>query len=902
MNIKIPKLSLVVLMGTSGSGKSTFAKQHFLETEVLSSDACRGWVSDDPNNQAVSKDAFDVLEFVARKRLAAGRLTVIDATNLRPEARRQWVRLAREYHVLPVIVALKIDKKVCAARNRDRPDRSFGRHVLDRQYSLFRRSQRGLKKEGFRHVFMLDSVEKVDAVEITRVKLWNDRKDEHGPFDFIGDVHGCADELQALLDQLGYVPVAVEKEPGWSPLCYQHPEGRKAAFVGDLVDRGPRALDVLSITRNMVEHGSAICVPGNHDAKLLRKLSGRQVKIQHGLAETLADLESVPNDEKDAFTASLIQFLDGLVSHYVLDDGKVVMAHAGMREEMQGRGSGKVRSFALYGETTGETDQFGLPVRFNWAAEYRGDAMVVYGHTPIPKPEWLNKTINIDTGCVFGGSLTAMRYPEQELVSVPANKTYCEPAKPIESNRYLGLSSQQISDDLLDADDVIGKRVISTRLRRNITVREENATAALESISRFAVDPKWLIYLPPTMSPAETSREPGFLEHPSQALGYFRSQGVKRVVCQEKHMGSRAVVVVCRDAAAAKERFGVTTGETGIVYTRTGRRFFKDLELEAAFMSRIGAAMSAAGFWDQFDTSWACLDCELMPWSAKAQELLQAQYAAVGAAASAAVPKSIAALRQAQVRLAEINSDEAGKLESVSNRMTTTIDNTNRFRAAYRQYCWPVSGLEDYRLAPFHILATEGKVHVDRDHRWHLEQIAKVCDHDEILMATKVKEVDLEDEAEVAEAIDWWMSMTESGGEGMVVKPFDFIHQATRKRRKKNLGMESGSLPEDESLAGKSESDALASDVGPVEILQPAVKCRGKEYLRIIYGPNYDEENNLKRLRERGLGRKRSLAIREFALGVESLERFVAGDPLRRTHECVFGVLALESEPVDPRL
>ena len=328
------------------------------------------------------------------------------------------------------------------------------------------------------------------------------------------------------------------------------------------------------------------------------------------------------------------------MSHYVLDGGKLVVAHAGMKQEMQGRGSGKVREFALYGETTGETDEFGLPVRCNWAAEYRGRATVVYGHTPVPEPEWLNRTTNIDTGCVFGGKLTALRWPEREFVSVPAARTYCEPARPFlpEPVKEPSLTSQHIHDDLLDAEDVIGKRIISTGLRANVTIREENAVAALEIMSRFAANPKWLIYLPPTMSPCETSDQDGFLEYPTEAFSYYRSNGVAQVVCEEKHMGSRAVVIVCRDEQTASERFGIV-GEAGIVYTRTGRRFFPDSALETQFLARIRAAMDASGFWSQFNTGWACLDCELMPWSAKAQELLRSQYAAVGAAGRASLPK-----------------------------------------------------------------------------------------------------------------------------------------------------------------------------------------------------------------------------------------------------------------------
>ena len=502
---------------------------------------------------------------------------------------------------------LDLPERVCQERNRDRPDRDFGPHVVRNQTSQLRRSLRGLRKEGFRHVFVLETPEEVEAATVERVPLWNDRRDEHGPFDIIGDVHGCCDELEELLGRLGYVEVAPGSTtiPPGAIRAFAHPEGRKAVFLGDLVDRGPRILDTVRLVRNMVVHGSALCVPGNHDMKLLRKLRGKNVQITHGLADTLAEIDALPGEVRGRFCKELADFLDGLVSHYVLDDGKLVVAHAGMKEEMQGRGSGKVRDFALYGETTGETDEFGLPVRFDWASEYRGQAMVVYGHTPVPEPEWLNRTVNIDTGCVFGGKLTALRYPEKEFVSVPAARTYCEPARPFlpAEQQAPALSAQQAHDEVLDAEDVLGKRIVPTRLRGNVTIREENAAAALEVMSRFAADPRWLIYLPPTMSPCETSGEPGLLEHPAEAFAYYRSQGVPQVVCEEKHMGSRAVVVVCRDEAAARERFGVTTGELGIVTTRTGRRFFNDPDLERRFLDRVRAALTAADLWGKLETT-----------------------------------------------------------------------------------------------------------------------------------------------------------------------------------------------------------------------------------------------------------------------------------------------------------
>lgn len=733
---------------------------------------------------------------------------------------------------------------------------------------------------------------------IVREKLYNDKAELHGPFDIIGDVHGCYEELIELLQKLGYIIEEIADDGTNYGLKVSHPENRTVIFLGDLIDRGSASLAVLKLVMSMVRSGTALCVPGNHDMKLHKKLTGKAVQEKHGLAETLRQLEGEP----DAFKNDVKEFLYGLVSHYVLDSGKLVVAHAGLKEEMQGRGSGAVRSFCLYGETTGETDEFGLPVRYNWAAEYRGRAKVVYGHTPVPSAQWLNNTIDIDTGCVFGGSLTALRYPEEELVSVPAHTMYCEPVKPLEgaelssaavqavllpmneeavppvgsgttqptedkaaartgdSNNTI-MSLQQQDDDVLDIEDVTGRRIVQTRLKNNILIRQENSIAALEAVSRFAVNPKWLIYLPPTMSPCETSTLDGFLEYPAEAIGYYKNRGVQAVVCEEKHMGSRAVLVICKDEQTAAHRFGITGEGFGICYTRTGRNFFNEPETEQAFLTRVRDGLTRSGFWGKHQTDWVCLDAELMPWSVKAQSLIQAQYAATGSAALNALAEAEAVLRGTAQR----------GIEGAQEMLHTFAEKkqaAEKFVSAYRAYCWEVTGIDDYKLAPFHILATEGAVHADKTHQWHMEQIAEICHADSTLFKlTPYKIVHLDNEAEIADAVTWWLELTGKGGEGMVVKPNHFTAYGT-----------DGTL------------------------LQPAVKCRGKEYLRIIYGPEYCKPENLTRLKKRGLAKKRSLALQEFALGIEALERFVRKEPLRRIHESAFGVLAMESEPTDPRL
>ncbi|MDR1105394.1 MAG: polynucleotide kinase-phosphatase [Treponema sp.] len=896
MRITLPELCLVALIGPSGSGKSTFAGNHFKPTEVLSSDYFRGLVSDDETDQSATAAAFDSLYYIAAKRLEAGRLTVIDATNVQKKARDQVLRLAREQNVLAAAVVFDMPQSLCIERNKARPDRNFGPHVVQGHARELKRSIKHLRKEGFHFVYTFTSPEEAADAEIERTKLWNDKKDEAGPFDIIGDVHGCYDELCALLEKMGYT---VDR----TACIALPPANRRAVFLGDLCDRGPKSAEALRLAMNMAEAGTALCIPGNHEVKLLRKLRGADVKLSHGLDSTVTQMEQ----ESPEFIERVSAFLDGLVSHYVLDRGRLVVSHAGLKEAWQGRSSGRVRSFCLYGETTGETDEFGLPVRLDWANEYRGKALVVYGHIPSREPRFLNNTICIDTGCVFGGSLSAYRYPEAEVVSVTAAREYYAPVKSLDydSNTVHSGDASSAGDDLLPEEsrtkpaspplpgvenipaieDVLGRLNIRARLHRNIVINEESSAAALEIMSRFSADPRWLIYLPPTMSPCKTSALPEFLEHPAEALEYYRKAGIAQAVCEEKHMGSRAVIVLCRSRETALNRFGVQDGSQGIIYTRTGRHFFDPSDasalaagntgMERAILERLKNVLERTGFWDQFATDWVCLDTELMPWSAKARALLLEQYGPVGRSGRDGLAAGIAALKQAisiQGPAASGGASVGGggadmNIAAVLEQFEQRRECLDQYTDAYRRYCWTVSSVEDYRIAPFHILATEGKVWNSENHLHHLETIRQyMTGIDPLFMATSHIVVDLKDGQSLAAAVDWWLKLTGSGGEGMVVKPLDFIARRG------------------------------------TELLQPAVKCRGREYLRIIYGPEYTVPEKLERLRSRSLSKKRRLALSEFVLGMESLERFVRGEPFHRMHECVFAVLAMENEAVDPRL
>ena len=897
MNIELPDYSLVVLIGASGSGKSTFAARHFKPTEILSSDHFRALVSDDETSQDATKDAFEALHYLLGIRLRRRLLTVIDATNVQEGARKPLLEMAQRYHAVPVAVVLDLPDRVCHARNATRPNRDFGKHVVERHTRELRRSLRNLRREGFRYSWHLDGEAAIDDATFTRTPLWPDRRLVTGPFDVIGDVHGCYDELVDLLGKLGY---ASDTENVW-----HHGKNRTLIFVGDLVDRGPKVVEAATLIMDCCAAGTAYCVPGNHDNKLMRALQGKNVQVTHGLGDSLAQIAALPDDAQTAFKERYIKFVDSLISHLWLDGGSLVVAHAGMKEEMIGRASGKVRDFALYGETTGETDEFGLPIRWDWAGEYRGVTSVVYGHTPVPAPpQWLNNTLDIDTGCVFGGVLTALRWPEKEIVSVAALRVYAEPMKPLLAplppqaggignetvsalsegrgeaadalpldypsarlrERGQGgeglpgsgdLSLQWKHDDLLDIADYAGRRVIGTRLGGNVVIAEGNSAAALEVMSRYAAHPRWLMYLPPTMSPVETSKREGYLERPEEAFSYFAGRDVKTVICQEKHMGSRAVLVVCRTPHAAREWFGATQGEQGAVLTRTGRPFFaKNTKIAQTILADATRAMAAAGLWDELQTDWCCLDAEIMPWNAKAQGLLREQYAPVAAAGRAALTAELAAAESATRR------GLAGA-EVLAERLRGRLGDVEAYRVAYGHYCWEVTTPADLKIAPFHLLAAEGKTFLDRDHEWHLAMLARLAGHSPLFHATDNLRVELSDASSVADGVAWWEQKTARGGEGMVVKPLAFL---------------------------------------PEKRCQPAVKVRGREYLRIIYGPEYTAPENLDRLRSRGLGAKRALALKEFMLGVEGLERFVSREPLRRVHECAIGVLALESEPVDPRL
>lgn len=390
MIIELPQIACVLVHGCNHDAARALAERHFAADEILEMGVQPG----------------DALLAALAPRVVAGRMTAIVEGGSPAGAHKLRVALAS--------VA------------RENYARRFGLIMPGTRHGEPNIDER-LKADGYREVFEIPADE-LATLEIRRNRIPTDVRHEHGPFDIIGDVHGCCDELEALLGRLGY-RVAWTDDPRWGgrrPVI-EAPAGRRVVFVGDLVDRGPRARDVLAIVHTMAERdGTALLVPGNHDVKFLRWLDGNKVEITHGLDTTIASLKGA----NECFRDDIRAMIQRLWSHLWLDDGRLVVAHAGILAPMIGRATPRVRRFCLYGDTTGTRDSAGLPIRYHWGLEYAASEAVVYGHTPVPDAAWVNNTICIDTGCCFGGKLTALRWPEREIVTVPARTAYARSLRP----------------------------------------------------------------------------------------------------------------------------------------------------------------------------------------------------------------------------------------------------------------------------------------------------------------------------------------------------------------------------------------------------------------------------------------------------------------------------------------
>ena len=863
MKITIPYSGLVLLVGVSNSGKTTLLnkwveEQKILPSEVISSDMYReivgdkefiGW-SERPKDEAdslmdeyqsISSEAFNMMNHVVEARSRLNKLTFIDATHLYPDDRKKYIALARKHHVPAMAIVLDVPQDTLLERDEQR-DNPRGKRRVKKQFQTFKREKRFIKKDGFSSVYFTDGLEEI-VLERRTNPLMIDVG--HG-IDMIGDIHGCYDEMIALLIKLGY-----EKN---DDDLFVHPEGRVFLSLGDVMSRGPKSMQTMLFFQRHIEKDLAYMIDSNHGWKIARWLEGRNVTMHHGDEKVEAEFEAYEEMHGVEQTTTVKQLLKELLlqapSHYVLVKNGVrtaVCTHAGIRDEFIGKQSPQVQDFCRYGDTDGFTEQ-GKPVRKDWTIHHKGSMPIIWGHEPNPQPLVINNTINIDQGVVFGGQLTAFRYPEKEFVSVSAMHDY---------SGAIDNPLKEWATKRLDPPN-IGKFIngysVQTKQLGDVKIHQDIVKSAIDTVSHYTVPIEQLLYIPPTMSPTPvTSSEPGYLEHPKEAIEYYRSHGIHTMIAEKKHMGSRAVLLLFKNRESAKQAVG--SEMLGVIYTRTGRRFF-DQSTETEIVLKLNEELVNKGYFEKYETDYVLLDAEIMPWNLKAKELISSQYAHVAENAILDLSK----LKEKLEAVAGDNADLNKWLDEVGNK----FENAKTFKEIFQKYCWDAEGTKAIQIAPFHVLAHCGETFFDKPHQWHMTMNKEFAEGSSLFVPTEFKMIS--DDCSEREVIEWWEEMTAEGHEGIVIKPEHFTPTHNGK------------------------------------LLQPAIKVRGRKYLHIIYGMDYLLPDQLERLKKRNTGKKQKLALREFALGVEGIQRFIDGESIERVHECVLATLSLESDPVDPRL
>jgi polynucleotide kinase-phosphatase len=863
--LHLPHAGIVLLVGPSNTGKTTLLNQliqvnQILASEVVSSDQFRVLVSDiefiswngrpkDESDalfnqyQQISCAAFDAMDYVISKRCKLNKLTFIDATHLREEEHEKYLQMGKKNHVPVIAIVLNISETELLRRDAER-DFPRGRNRIKQQYQHFKNTLRFIKKKPYRRVYILGEDE-LEVLNVSRLENPLFIEMDNG-IDFIGDIHGCYEEFLEILSKLGYQ----ENEEGY----YIHPEGRKILSLGDVLSRGPRSIETLQFFQKHVSAGHAYMIDSNHGWKIARWLEGKNIKMAHGDENVAVEFEDYERKYGPEETVKLKEQLKELLleakSHFIIRKNgvnAVVAVHAGIKDHYIGKQSPRISDFCRYGDSEG-LDENGKPIRKDWSINHKSNELILWGHDPKPQPLLVNSTLNIDQGVVFGGSLTAYRYPEKQFVSVKAKRDYANvPDNPLKEWELTRLDPPNIMK-FLEGYSVL------TEQYGEIMIYDDGVKPALDDLSHYTRPLEEIVYLPPTMSPTpKASRLEGYLEHPMEAFEYYQSNGVETMVVEKKHMGSRGILFLFKNKEIAKEYIGRET--LGTIFTRTGRAFFKQ-ELEEQIVNLLNQDLVKSGYFETNNTDFVLLDAEILPWNLKAKDLILNQYAHVGEMALLDRTKLKETLQQAV---------ESGKgVDRWVQEADLGIQNARVFNEAYQKYSWETDGLEGIQIAPFHTLAHSTETFFDKPHTWHMEKNKEFSGISRVFVETDYRIIS--DEASMKAAIEWWEEITEVGHEGFVVKPDSFINRHRGK------------------------------------LLQPAIKVRGRKYLHIIYGMDYLQPENLIRLKKRNVGKKQRNALKEFALGVEAVNRFVKRESLERVHECVLGVLALEAEPIDPRL
>lgn len=860
MQITLPPGAIVLCIGPSNSGKTTFL-EHLLATaqlarsEVVSSDAYRLAVADvdfiDFNHvardeqavvyeeyQRITVAAFELLHATVTARARLNKITVVDATHLRAHERQQYIDIARQQHVPIIALLFKADKQQLLARDKQRVQ-PRGTKRLEQQFQTFQYELRAIKKEHYAATYTI-----TDDTHATIVRLHSKHvlPLEHG-FDIIGDIHGCYDEMLTLLKKLGY------EQQGE---LYRHPDGRRLISVGDIMSRGPKSIATMQFWLRQIEAGESYMVDSNHGWKIARWLGGQQLSLQHGDELVATEFEAYAASHGIEAATALKKRLAAMLlqapSHYVITKNnarKVIVTHAGIYDRYIGKESKRIRDFCRYGDVQG-IDDTGKPIRGDWFTEHTTSEIIVWGHEPKIKPFRANHTINIDQGVVFGGQLTAYRYPEDRFVSVDAERNYAG----TEGNPLFEATHKRFAPP--KAQHFVNGFTVHTASGEQLRIPREQALAALDTFSHHTLPLEQVVYIPPTMSPTpQTSSLADYLEHPRDAFAYYKKHGVTTMIAEKKHMGSRAVLFIAKDQGVAKKLLNVEA--LGVITTRTGRAFFDD-ERQQHVIKAIHQELTNKHYFEQFQTEFVLIDAEILPWNLKAHHLIDQQYASVAEQALMDRHHLVNKLN------ATAKIDVADWLAEYQHKQRQAA----KFDAVYQNYSWSTNDLTGIQIAPFHILAHSQATHFDKPHTWHMEMSALLAQDSSLFIATEYRIIECAQQED--EVITWWQEMTELGHEGIVIKPLNFL----------------------ETVNGK--------------LLQPAIKVRGREYLRIIYGMDYTDPPLLRKLKKRNPSRKMRNAIREFILGIEGLERFVQHESISRVHECTLATLALESDAVDPRL
>lgn len=864
MDLYLPYAGIVLLVGPSNSGKTTWLRQLIEEgtlqsSEVIGSDDFRKLVGDvehidwkgyPPEEadslyeeyQRISTEAFAMMSNLLEARCRLNKLTVIDATHLYAEDRARYIELAKRHHLPIVGIIFDLEQNVLLERDKQR-DNPRGSRRVKQQFQVFKREKRSIKREGFTFARFVSNPEDVTVTRHLNNPL-HVAADQG--IDVIGDVHGCYEEMIELLEKLGYA----ENEEN----LYVHPEGRTFLSLGDIMSRGPASLKTIDFFIRHIDAGLARMIDSNHGWKVLRWLDGRNVSMKHGdelVVEEFLDYEETNGAEAtNQFKSAVRELLKRAPSHLILTKQGIptaVCTHAGIKDEFIGKSSPAISDFCRYGDSDG-MDAFGKPIRKDWTVHHKTKQLIIWGHDPKQRPLMNNETINIDQGVVFGGELTALRYPERQFVSVKAKRDYVQSEQnPLREQEAKRLNPPAIGKFL-------NGYTVMTEAFGPIKVSKASAIPSLDLVSHHTVPLEELMYIPPTMSPTpKPSALEDYLEHPKEAITYYRDLGVNRLIAEKKHMGSRGILLLFKDEKSARHYVGRET--LGTIYTRSGRRFF-DIEQEESVVNRLHQALTTNHYFETNQTDYVLLDAEILPWNLKARELIRNQYAHVA-------EQALLDREQILDRL----KDGLGRLQGIDEwyeEYVQKLDHAQTFKEVFQAYCWDTKGLDAIKIAPFHVLAHSQETFFDKTHEWHMEQNRRFAEMDDLFMETEY--MIIEDESTEAEVIRWWEEMTKAGHEGIVIKPDTFMAK----------------------VEGK--------------LIQPAIKVRGRKYLHIIYGMDYLEPDNLKRLKNRNVSKKQKMALREFALGVEGIQRFVNKESLERYHECVLATLAMESEPVDPRL